>query len=209
MRHEFFCGLDLGQSQDYTALVILERVKIPVGEVNADLVRAVREELHCRHVERLPLGTSYPAIVSHVKALVESPALKGHVTLAVDHTGCGRPVFDMLADALDCSLYGITITGGDTVTWDGRNVRCPKRDLVGSVQVHLQNSTLKIAASLPDADLLTKELLNFKIRIDPLTSHDSYSAWREGMHDDLVLATAMAVWMADQVQPIRFIRMSV
>jgi hypothetical protein len=28
------------------------------------------------------------------------------------------------------------------------------------------------------------------------TAHDSYEAWREGDHDDLVLATALACWRA-------------
>ena len=28
------------------------------------------------------------------------------------------------------------------------------------------------------------------------TAHDSYEAWREGDHDDLVLSVGMAVWAA-------------
>ena len=32
------------------------------------------------------------------------------------------------------------------------------------------------------------------MKIDPLTAHDSYGAWREGAHDDMVLAVAIAVW---------------
>jgi hypothetical protein len=39
--------------------------------------------------------------------------------------------------------------------------------------------------------------LNFRVKIDPLTAHDSYGAWREGQHDDLVLAVALAVWFAE------------
>jgi hypothetical protein len=36
--------------------------------------------------------------------------------------------------------------------------------------------------------VLVQELLNFRVKIDPLTAHDSYGCWREGGHDDLVLA---------------------
>lgn len=35
---------------------------------------------------------------------------------------------------------------------------------------------------------------------DPLptkTAHDSYEAWREGDHDDLVIAVAMACWIIE------------
>ena len=43
---------------------------------------------------------------------------------------------------------------------------------------------------------LKKELLNFRVKINISTSHDSYEAWREGDHDDLVLAVALACWRA-------------
>ncbi len=46
-------GLDLGQAKDYTALCVLER--------HGEAEQAV---FHARHLERFPLGTSYPAIVA-------------------------------------------------------------------------------------------------------------------------------------------------
>ena len=46
--------------------------------------------------------------------------------------------------------------------------------------------------------MLKEELLNFKMKINVATGHDSYEAWREGEHDDLVLAAALAVWAADR-----------
>jgi hypothetical protein len=50
------------------------------------------------------------------------------------------------------------------------------------------------------ADVLRKELLDFKIWIDPQMAHDSYAAWRAGAHDDLVLAAALAAWYADRTR---------
>src|SRR4051794_17057313 len=41
------------------------------------------------------------------------------------------------------------------------------------------------------------ELRNFKLTIDPRTAHDSYASWRESDHDDLVLATALALWAGE------------
>jgi hypothetical protein len=66
------------------------------------------------------------------------------------------------------------------------------------VQVLLQSGRLKIAEALPESKTLIRELLNFKVRIDPLTVHDSYSAWRENIHDDLVLAVALECWIGEQ-----------
>ena len=78
------------------------------------------------------------------------------------------------------------------------NWRVPKRDLVGAVQVPLQQQRLQFAEALPLTSVLTQELLTFKVTIDPATAHDSYAAWRERDHDDLVLALALAVWWGER-----------
>jgi hypothetical protein len=93
----------------------------------------------------------------------------------------------------------ITIHGGSTVSDDPQrhSYRVPKRDLVSAVQVLLQNGRLRIAASLPESGTLKRELLSFRVKVNPATAHDSYEHWREGDHDDLVLATAMACWFRE------------
>jgi hypothetical protein len=65
------------------------------------------------------------------------------------------------------------------------------------LQVVSQTGRLKIPLKLRLSQLLQGELLNFKSKIDPATAHDSYSAWREADHDDLLLATALACWYAE------------
>jgi len=72
--------------------------------------------------------------------------------------------------------------------------RVPKRNLVSALQVALQSGTLKIAEGLELAQVLRRELLNFRVKVNIATAHDSYEAWREGDHDDLVLAAALATW---------------
>ena len=185
---KFFVGLDLGQSTDYTALVIAERIK------------ADTPHYHIRHLKRFPLHTPYPAIVAHVKGLLVNPLFASEAVLVADATGVGAPVIDMFHHAqLPCSIYGVHIHGGDAVTHDGAHLRVPKRDLVSIVQVLLQSARLKIAEALPEAATLVQELLNFRVKIDPHTAHDSYAAWRENLHDDLVLATALACWVAEKI----------
>lgn len=36
------------------------------------------------------------------------------------------------------------------------------------------------------------------MKINLKTAHDSYEAWHEGVHDDLVLSVALASWTAGQ-----------
>jgi hypothetical protein len=189
MLTKFFIGLDLGQANDYTAVAVIERLK-PEGDA-----------YHVRHLERVR-GMPYPAIVDKILKMMESPLLKRNAALVIDQTGCGRPVFDMFTDA-KLDPIGVSIHGGDAATHDGRAWRVPKRDLVGCLQVLLQSSRLKVASKLELGPILQQEMLNFKVKIDPLTAHDSYSAWREADHDDLVLSVALACWWGEQcIEPL-------
>jgi hypothetical protein len=173
----FIIGLDLGQARDYTALAIIERLE---GAI-----------YHVRRLERTR-GTPYPDVVARIQAILQK--LPG-AELVVDATGVGAPVVDMFRQA-GLKPIGISLHGGDRATHEGTSWRVPKRDLVGVLQVLLQNQRLKIAPG-PLSDILAAEMLNFKVKIDPETAHDSYSAWREADHDDLVLSVALACWWGE------------
>lgn len=77
----------------------------------------------------------------------------------------------------------------------GGTWRVPKRDLVMGLQVLLETGALRIAAGLNEGETFVKELTNIRVRVSG-SGHDSYAAWREGTHDDLVLAAALACWRA-------------
>jgi hypothetical protein len=212
-------GVDLGQKRDPTAITVVERGYVPAGPLfNAHYwykgrqIFSAREpvslEYHVRHLERPPLGTSYVDIVERIVELLKSLGEEERV-LAVDTTGVGRPVADMLNRRLQEYLRAtsgdplhtawITITGGDSVTKaEGGGIRVPKRDLASAPLVLMQNSQLKIAEGLKLRETLERELQNFKVKINIATGHDSYEAWREGDHDDLVLAVAMACWCGER-----------
>ena len=118
--------------------------------------------------------------------------------MAVDATGVGRPVIDMIRDAhLGGSIYAITLTGGDTVVTNGMERHVPKRDVASTIAVLLQTGRLRISRHLKESDTLLRELLNFRVKIS-LSGHDSYEAWREKEHDDLVLAVGLAAWLFEK-----------
>ncbi|MFH1999617.1 MAG: hypothetical protein ABIK28_08050 [Planctomycetota bacterium] len=56
-----FVGLDLGQSQDYTALAIIEKTPTPDGSYTKDL----------KKLQRFELGTSYAEIVERIGKLMQ------------------------------------------------------------------------------------------------------------------------------------------
>jgi len=184
-----FIGLDLGQSNDYTALTLLEAVT----DKEAGRV------YHIRRLERVR-GESYPDIVDKIVKIMQSPALKGHAVLVVDETGVGRPVVDLLRKAA-LRPISVFIHGGDKVSREGDSWRVPKRDLVGVTKILLQNGRLEMSDRLKLGSILQQEMLNFNYKINELTAHDSYGCWREGQHDDLVLSVALALWWAEVGMP--------
>src|SRR5262249_5200755 len=90
----------------------------------------------------------------------------------------------------------VLITGGHQVTCEAGAWHVPKKELVSTLQVLLQNRRLKVAA-VPERDLLLKELQNFKVKITA-SANETFEAWRERDHDDLVLAVAIAAWVGEK-----------
>jgi hypothetical protein len=110
LKRAYFVGLDLGQARDFTAVAVLERVGTASGRELASRTRG-RAELQVRHLERVGLGTSYPEIVRLVRGMTEAPELQGQVHLAVDATGVGQAVVDLLRRAkLRCRMWPATTT---------------------------------------------------------------------------------------------------
>jgi hypothetical protein len=189
----FVAGLDLGQAQDYSALVILEVAGDKSwGGGNETLPF---EQIDVRHIERFPLQTKYQEVARLVEDRLRcTPAPR---YLSVDCTGVGAGVIEML---LHLNPGRVIITGGNDVQFGDRpqEFRVPKRDLVGVLSVALQNGVLRIASGLPQAELLTGELANFRTKIS-ISGHDTYEAWRTADHDDLVLATGIGIWYSELI----------
>ena len=180
----FFLGLDLGQSTDYTALAILEKI---AGD---------EPVYHCRHLQRFKLGTTYPDIVKALGVMVKRPELEEGYRIIADATGVGRPVIDLL-HLEGLVTIAVTIIGGYEVSGAVDDYHVPKRDLVSNLQVLFQNGRVKFAEGLPEVQTLIAELLAFQVKITQ-SANDIYGAWREGTHDDLVLAVALAAWYAER-----------
>jgi hypothetical protein len=199
----YYVGLDLGQSADFTALAVVQ--KVPVHDPQTGKRST---ELHLRHLERFALKTPYTVIADHVKALLTgSPfttpvRMNGQVStpateLIVDKTGVGVAVTDLLKER-HLNYVGVTITGlGQKVNRNGsKEYSVPKQDLVAALEVPFHQGRLKVAEGLEGWPKLREELLNFRRKQNKTTAHISYEHWRESDHDDLVLAAALACWKA-------------
>jgi hypothetical protein len=108
----------------------------------------------------------------------------------------------MLADALrgqvSCLLFPMTLTAGHAVTGgEAGGLYVPKKELIGTLQLLLQTRRLQVARTLTDAAVLIKELENYRIKVTT-ARQETFESWREGQHDDLVLAVALAAWLGEQ-----------
>ena len=196
MQERFYVGVDLGQKQDYTAIAVVERAEIWAGRdaVSWEPVIEVRQSL--RHLERVALGTSYQEVVRRVREVARSGELAGRCTVVADATGVGGPVMDLLRGAeLGCELVAVTITAGEKASRASGGWHVPKRDLVVGLQVMLEAGALRIAADLREGDTFVRELMEMRVRVTG-ARREQFGAWREGTHDDLVLAAALACWRA-------------
>jgi hypothetical protein len=178
-------------------------------------LRPAREELHVRYLSRPPLRTSYAdicrGVVDRLTTLEEPLPIEGsdptwgfEAGLVVDATGVGRAVTDMLYVELEgrptpeATLWPVQVTAGRHLTRSGAFLGAPKRDLIAAGVIALQEGRLKIAKDIPLRDTLIQELLDYRVKINISTGHDSYEPWREGAHDDLLFATCLACWAWSQ-----------
>jgi hypothetical protein len=182
----FALGCDLGQLTDHTALCVLE------AHAGDD---AHLPGYHVRHLHRFELGTPYLQIVDDVCTLLERTPLRGDCRLVLDLTGVGRPIGELFHEA-GSRPVGLTITGG--VSWHrvrATDWHVAKSLLVSLVQKFLASERLVIAKSLPHASTLKKELRDFRVKVTK-SANEVYEA-REGVHDDLLLSLAVALFVAE------------
>ncbi len=220
----FAIGLDLGRERDFSALSVVEYVEaLPAGVDLSWWMRRVEEvhqaramghwewassrardlptarlEHHVRHLQRWSLGTRYLDVVDEVGALVRTTFEEDDRTLLIaDRTGVGYSVEELITVAyrrgnLPLSNWPVfaTITGGDEQ--NGWNI--PKQHLISTLQVGLQNGTLKVAAGIALGEVLEREFMAYRMKITQ-TGRASYDiARKEGEgHGDLLMATALAL----------------
>jgi hypothetical protein len=179
-----FIGVDLGKSVDFTAISIIEKIG---SGINAFY--------QIRHLERLPLGTSYPDIVGHVGHLIDALGAARKPTLVVDKSGLGAPVLDYFKSE-ELTPRGITITSG--LEPRGRcegDWNVPRDDLITQTQFLVDTGKLQIAKSLPLALDLVEELVHIRQSNSP-RSKTRMPEVSKRIHDDLAMSAMLPLWYA-------------
>lgn len=197
----YYVGVDLGQSQDYTAIAVVERAELKGAWDPEEFAWRKVVKLRLRHLERVPLGTPYTEVVERAALVTRAPQIVECCELVVDATGVGRPVVDLLRKTrLGGKIIPVTFTGGNTERCTNGYYGVPKRDLITRLQILLQRGTLQIAAGMEYGPALVKEMADMRVKMTR-SGYEQFEAWREGTHDDLVFAVALACWRAEKAFP--------
>src|SRR5215831_437653 len=147
-------------------------------------------------LERLALHTPYPAIAARISDIVRRLP-RVYTTVIVDRTGA-HAAYDMLVEK-GLSPLGLTISGGDSVHWDGRYVTVPKMRLLTGLLSICYRDELEISERLRDYIEFRRQLQNIGTMATDAGTGETWRA-RRG-HDDLVIAGSMAVWYLENPGP--------
>jgi hypothetical protein len=215
-------GVDLGQSNDPTAVAVLEKKIVPpasalfapVGESPSN--RLVEGDIvyDLVYLKRPKLGTPYDVIARRVADLICELEPQGafgelgQVTLSVDGTGVGRAVVDMMdmefkrrgttsSSIPRVDFRRVSVTGSQTTlkrpTRTDGYWSVPKKDLVFPAVAAFQQGKIRIG-KVKDRDALVNELKNYKRTTNIATGGMQFEPWRESDHDDLLFAVCLALW---------------
>ena len=209
----FFVGLDVGRVRDPAAIAVMElRHVFRPGPYEPARGEAGENSLRyrVRHLERMKLGTSYPAVVDRVAAIAAAlrvpmvasagagaGASRAALEVIVDVTGVGRPIFDLLRDRRVGAVVGVNFTGGERASLAPDGVwNVPKKDLVAGLVLLFQMRELQIAEKLADAQVLVNELVNFQESLSAAGNPQFGNDGANAKHDDYVSAAALCAWRA-------------
>ena len=158
--------------------------------------------LRLRYLERVPLGTPYPEVVERVRAMTRSAELAGQCQLVVDATGVGRPVVELLQrrgsgmrdHAGDDYGRGHGEHGARILPGAEAGPDC------GAAGAAAERGSCRSRRGYEQGPALVKEMAEMQVKITA-EGNEQYGAWREGEHDDLVFAVALACWGVKKLYP--------
>jgi hypothetical protein len=198
----YFVAVDLGQAHDPSTIAVAERAELRGDWDAAQYCWKKVVEVRIRMLDRIPLGTTYPDVVRRVVEVLESPRMAGGKRyLAMDGTGVGRPIVDLLRQARPpATILPVIVTGVGQQTQSNGYYHVPKRDLIAGLQLRFQQGTLRLPKHLLFGDELAGEMRAMERRTTR-SGHEQFGAWRTGTHDDLVFAVALANWAENLIHP--------
>lgn len=199
----YYIGVDIGQAYDYSAIAGLkvhqrfrEKSSLPGTIQYEHEPQMIVSNYQLKILEQIPIGTKYQEIVRMLQKITEHIEIARAHYLIVDMTGVGRPVVEMMRDA-GLAPIGVQITSGYAIGENDYGYNVPKKDIVATLLTIYQNGRIEEPEDNEFVPIFEEQLKSFHYKINP-RGHETFQAERESIHDDLVLAVALAAWYAER-----------
>lgn len=183
-------GVQIGQGREPTAIAVAEVERRTAGE-------NVASHFQIHFLDRMPPGTTYPAIVARLVEIVAGVTTRtgSRPTLNVDATAAD-PVLELLREKQLEPVACHFNHGGRRNRIDLREVVIGKGFLVVRLKVLFQTGRLHLA-NTEETAILREELLAYELRLED-DADNRLGAFRVGTRDDLVTALGLAVQEDDR-----------
>ncbi len=201
LKRRYHVGLDFGKRQDHSALAVVEECVWATGEVDRISYAPEMKKLAVlRAVERMGKGMDYLRVLERVRELLVSKALRNEeVVLALDATGVGEPLFELIMEMFWkvkeergkwLNLAAVVFSNGHKTRWEDYHAFVPKNTLMEGLHLGLERGELRLAEGIAGVEELRRELRNMKREMGRKDAR-----WvSAGEHDDMVMALALAAW---------------
>jgi hypothetical protein len=168
-------------------------------------LRPATSHLILRHAELVPAGTRLPDVavrlVSYLTGLDGSEQCEGGVGFALDTAALGHALTARLREAGRWPLT-VEITGGGHLGATSLgDTLLPRRDLIVGLQLAAQEGLFKLTPGLALADRFAAALRSISTRPPSAGTADPFDAARREVDEGLVMAAALAVWVAGRGTP--------
>jgi len=202
----FLVGLSVGQGAA-TGIAVLQKVTPPARRGQRSVAT-----YHCRYLRRwLPPDTAYPILVKELDAKLAGTLR--NCTLVVE-AGTGlRTVVSMLwRSDLPAQIQPVEVKTSAEDTYVGDAWKVSKGSLTETTRQVLQEERMifdermptEVMATTPPVRTIYQAILTYPFE-RATVANEAFAA-RDGEHDDLVLAVALACWYGERCQRTFWIR---
>ncbi len=202
---QFIVAQDIAKNVDYTTTVV-HRVTPKLVEGSTTGRIFYYQEKVFQDMVRL----KYTELAEYTRELMQAVNVAHDCALVIDGTGVGGPVFD-LYDEAGLDPLKIVFTSGESISVQSgaragsskfgivQGYGVPKADLVGALVVAMEQGRMIRAADVPYKQQEIEQYQNFVGRINEKTKYVKFGNAQDEIHDDIIVADAMAVWYGDHV----------
>ncbi|MGR3792764.1 hypothetical protein [Vannielia sp. SX4] len=192
----FWIAADLGQANDYTAVIAIKDECLPIIE-DSKVILGPRERTVV-YADRFR-DVSYVDVCDHLIRLTNAPPFGGKSELVIDGTSLGRVVSDMLFEQ-SVPHRAVQMTGGQSWSEEGaRYVNAGKTFMIENTSVLFASGSLKFAHDLSLRKEIEGDLASFSLQTTAAGNQIITQARTTAGHGDLGISLIVGAFASQNL----------